>query len=96
MHDKPGQRTRNQKGDPDQPEKIPGEKSDDLAHRSAQHFPDADLFYALFRSKNYQTQQTKTGDEDGQGSKKNGELRNDKLILIKVFILIARLPYYSC
>ena len=50
----------------DQFQEIHGKKPDDTAQGCAQYFSNTDFFGALFRGKHHQSQQTQTGDQDGQ------------------------------
>lgn len=70
VHGEPGDGGCNKKGDEDQPDKIHRQEVDDTGDAGPENFSNAYLFCALDSAVSGKTQQTQTGDEDGQ----NGEI----------------------
>jgi hypothetical protein len=84
MHEIPGDRRGDDKGDGDGPEEVEGQHPEYAHHPCAQHFPDANLFLALFRRKGGEAQETHPGNGNGDDHGQPHQRRDAPFLLIEI------------
>src|SRR5580704_1005611 len=84
VHGPPGDGSGQKNGYQHQPDEVAGEQGEDIGHRGAKDFADADLFEALPGGEGGKAQEAETGDKNGDDREDQDEAGSAAIRFIEV------------